>query len=304
MNAMVWVTNIQRFSLNDGPGIRTTVFLQGCNMRCAWCHNPETLSLQPQLMFYPAKCIGCGRCFSVCPTGAQQVKDGSRWIDRQLCAAVACGCCVSECASKALVFSAKHMSVEEIMREVRQDKLYYQHSGGGVTISGGECMLHPQAVTELAQACRAEGIPVAVETNLNFPWESIRDTLALMDLIMFDVKLVDDKAHMQYTGVSNTRILENVSHLDELGIPLLARTPLIPGVTDHAENIAAIAKLLGSLKHLTAYELLNFNPLGASKYDALDAQNDFASARPLDKPALDTLAACAKLSNGACVRVR
>lgn len=304
MDTTVWVTNIQRFSLNDGPGIRTTVFLQGCNMRCSWCHNPETLSLQPMLMFYPNKCIGCGRCFSVCPQGAHQLRDGAHVIDRQVCTAVSCGRCTLECTSGALTLSAKRMSVEDVMREARQDRLYYERSGGGVTVSGGECMLYPEFVSALAEACHAEGIPIAVETNLSLPWETIRDTLALVDLVMFDVKLADDEAHRRYTGVSNRQIFENVKRLDDLGVPLLARTPLIPGVTDNKENLIGIGKLLSGLKHLSVYELLNFNPLGASKYDALDARNSFAAARPLLKQTLDALAASVMLQNGASVRVR
>lgn len=304
MNTAVWVTNIQRFSLNDGPGIRTTVFLQGCNMRCAWCHNPETLSLQPVLMFYPNKCIGCGRCLTVCPQKAHRIEQEKHVINRQVCGAVSCGRCVSECASGALAFSARMMDVDEVMREVRQDKLYYKRSGGGVTVSGGECMLNPGFVSALTKACHDEGIPIAVETNLCLSWEEVRSALAGVDLVMFDVKLIDDDMHRRYTGVSNHRILENVARLDTLGVPLLARTPLIPGVTDTPENIRGISTLLSGLKNLTAYELLNFNPLGASKYDAMDARNDFADARPLERKALDELASYAALGQGVSVRVR
>lgn len=302
MNTAVWVTNIQRFSLNDGPGIRTTVFLQGCNMRCTWCHNPETLSMQPVLMFYPNKCIGCGGCFAACPSGAHMLADGVHAIDRKRCAAVACGRCVQACASEALAFSARRMTVEDVMREVRQDKLYYGYSGGGVTVSGGECMLYPDFVSQLTEACHAEGIPIAVETNLSLPWAGMRDALAGVDLIMFDIKLADDEAHRRHTGISNRQILENAARLDELGVALLARTPLIPGVTDTEENIRAVSGLLSGMKNLTAYELLNFNPLGASKYDAMDAENAFESARPLDKARLDALAAAAQLH--VSVRVR
>ena len=304
MNTAVWVTNIQRFSLNDGPGIRTTVFLQGCNMRCTWCHNPETLSMQPVLMFYPNKCIGCGCCFAVCENGAHAMRQGRHVIDRKACSAVSCGKCVKACTSQALAFSARRMTVEDVMREVRQDKLYYSHSGGGVTLSGGECMLYPEFVAELTAACHEEGIPVAVETNLSLPWEGIRDALAGVDLVMFDVKLADDEQHRRFTGISNRQILEHIARLDELGVPLLARTPLIPGATDTQENLRAISVLLAGLKNLTAYELLNFNPLGASKYDAMEAENVFESAKPLDKERLDALAAAVSLPGHISVRVR
>ena len=269
------ITDIQRFSLTDGPGIRTTVFFKGCNMRCTWCHNPETLSPAQDLMFYPAKCIGCGKCMAACPTGAQRIVDGKHVIDRTLC--VKCGACTEVCSAEALVMSGKEMTVEEIMREVRQDKAYYEASGGGVTLSGGEVLCHADFATELARACHKEGISVAIETNLSFPYEHIKPLLDEVDVIMADCKLFDDEAHKRYTGVSNRTTLANLAKITE--IPMIVRTPLIPNVTATEENLRAIAATLAGKKNLVYYQLLNFNPLGASKYQSLDAENDFDEAR-------------------------
>ena len=270
------ITDVQRFSLNDGPGIRTTVFFKGCNMRCAWCHNPETLSGETDILFYPTKCIGCGKCFEACPTGAQRVVDGKHVIERALC--TRCGRCAKGCYAEALVASGKEMTVEEIMREIRQDKAYYEASGGGVTLSGGEVLCHADFAVELAKACRAEGISVAIETNLSFPYGHIKPLLDEVDLVMADIKLFDDEMHKKYTGVSNETTLANIEKIKD--IPLIVRTPLIPGATATEENISAIAAFLCGKENLVYYQLLNFNPLGASKYAGLDARNDFASARP------------------------
>ena len=270
------ITDIQRFSLSDGPGIRTTVFFKGCNMRCTWCHNPETLSPSEDLLFYPAKCIGCGKCTIACPTGAQKIEDGRHVIDRDLC--TKCGKCTEVCYAEALVMSGREMTVEEILREVRRDKAYYEASGGGVTLSGGEVLCHVDFATELAKACRKEGISVAIETNLSFPYEHIKPLLDEVDVVMADFKLFDEEAHKTYTGVSNKHTIENLSKITEL--PLIVRTPLIPGVTATEGNLRAIAKSLAGKSNLVQYQLLNFNPLGASKYAGLDAKNAFAEARP------------------------
>ena len=270
------ITDIQRFSLNDGPGIRTTVFFKGCNMRCLWCHNPETLSMGADLMFYPSKCIGCGKCLSACPVGAHTVENGMHVIDRKRC--VKCGKCASVCYAEALVMSGREMTVAQIMDEVRQDKAYYDASGGGVTLSGGEVLCHVEFAAELARACRQEGISVAIETNLSLPYEQIEPLLRETDVLMADLKLFDDGQHRKYTGLSNRTTIENLQCLQN--IPMIVRTPLIPGVTATRENLRAIATFLADKEKLTYYQLLNFNPLGASKYRGLDAENAFADARP------------------------
>ena len=281
------VTNIQRFSLNDGPGIRTTVFLQGCNMRCSWCHNPETFSAHPVLMHYPDKCIGCGKCFEACPQKAHKLdaETGKHIIDRTLC--VSCGKCAEICFADALVMSSKPMTVEEVMNEVRQDKLYYEESGGGVTVSGGEALLHCDFVSALADACHAEGIKIAVETNMSLPWHHIESTLRKMDLIMCDMKLNICTEHRRYTGEDNCMIFNNIGRSSRLGIPVIVRTPLIPGITDSLENIRPIAEYMSKMDNILYYELLNFNPLGGSKYEALNAQDDFADAKPLSQEQLE-----------------
>lgn len=270
------ITDIQRFSLNDGPGIRTTVFFKGCNMRCTWCHNPETLSMEQDLMFYPSKCIGCGKCFSACPTGAQKCVEGKHLIDRGLC--IRCGKCAQVCYAQALVMSGREMTVEQIMAEVRQDKAYYEASGGGVTLSGGEVLCHVDFAVELAKACHAEGISVAIETNLSMPYAYTAPLLEQVDVVMADCKLFDEQLHKQYTGVSNRAVLENIREIRD--VPLIVRTPLIPGVTATKENLRSIAKELASKGNLIYYQLLNFNPLGGTKYQSLDVANAFASAQP------------------------
>lgn len=270
------ITDIQRFSLNDGPGIRTTVFFKGCNMHCTWCHNPETLSLSPDLMFYESKCIGCGKCFQNCPNGAHKLEDGKHIIDREKC--TRCGKCAQSCYAEALTMSGHEMTVEEIMAQVRQDKAYYASSGGGVTLSGGEVLCHVEFATELARACRKEGISVAIETNLSFPLDHIRPLLSEVDLIMADCKLFHEEQHKKYTGISNKQVIENIRAIRD--VPMIIRTPLIPGVTATDENLRAIAAFLSGKENLLYYQLLNFNPLGGTKYQSLNVQNTFASAKP------------------------
>lgn len=281
------ITDIQRFSLNDGPGIRTTVFLKGCNLHCAWCHNPEAIRMTNELMVYPANCIGCGHCVPVCPSGARSIAAGVLQFDRSRC--TACGACAAVCFPGALKMAGRSVSVEEVMGEILQDHAYYADSGGGVTLSGGELFCQAEFADALIDACRKEKIPVAVETNLNWQFESVRPILEKLDLIMFDVKIFDSVEHKRWTGVENAELLANARRLDTLGRPLIARTPLIPGATDCAENIRAIADFLQSFHNLLHYELLNFNPLGESKYRALKEKNPFLSARPLKPEALTRL---------------
>ena len=286
------LTDIQRFCLTDGDGIRTTVFFKGCNMHCSWCHNPETLSFDKQLMFYPNSCIGCGKCLEVCPNHAHKVKDGAHIIDRTLC--TNCGTCADVCYAQALRMCGREMSVAQIMEELVQDIPYYKNSGGGVTLSGGEVLCNSEFAAELAQACRDAGIQVAIETNLSLPLSHAKKLLDCVDFVMCDLKLADDAAHKHYTGISNTVVMENMKLLDSYGIPFIVRTPLIPGVTDTKENIQAISKFISQFANLRRYELLNFNPLGEGKYKGLDMENTFAQQRPLEAEQLNELRHCAE----------
>ena len=283
------ITNIQRFSLNDGPGIRTTVFFQGCNMHCAWCHNPETISMKPVLLHYANKCIGCGKCLEVCPQGAHKIVDGQHVINRKLC--VRCGKCADSCFANALVMSSREMTVDEVMDEIRQDKLYYDESGGGVTFSGGEATLHGDFIIEVAKRCHAEGIQVAVETNMYSVWSKLLTIFQEMDLIMCDMKHMECVPHHHWTGVDNQLILNNIGRTSLLGIPVIVRTPLIPGATDDVSNVRSIAEYIAKMKNIHCYELLNFNPLGASKRVAMDIGDAFADCKPFPNSVLEELRA-------------
>jgi len=271
------ITDIQRFSLHDGPGIRTTVFLKGCNMACAWCHNPESIRMAPELLYYSEKCIGCLECVAVCPGGAHSLTgDGAHVFERTLCRS--CGACAGVCFAGASVMAGREMTVAEVMAEVLQDRDYYARSGGGLTLSGGEVLMQPTFAAALLQAAKAHGIATAVETNLSAPWETVAQVVANADLVMLDIKLFGNLAHRRWTGLGNDRVLANVRALAEAGVAFMVRTPIIPGVNDSAEVVQEVAGFLAGLAVRPVYELLRFNPLGGAKYRALQVTDRFAGA--------------------------
>ena len=284
-----YITDIQRFCLNDGAGIRTSVFFKGCNMRCAWCHNPETIHDRKDMIFYEKNCINCLKCTEVCPTGAQTSINDLHFFDRQKC--VSCGKCAEICYPEAMSVSDKEMRIDQVMFEVLQDKPYYLGSGGGVTLTGGEVLCQVDFATELAKTCKENGISAAIETNLGFPYSHFEKLLDNIDTVMLDVKLFNDDEHKKWTGVSNKAVLENIKKLSERGTKMIVRTPLIPGITDTDENLKAIAEYISKIDGVLFYELLNFNPLGESKYKGLDEKNIFEDARPLSEKRLDEIVA-------------
>lgn len=262
------ITDIQRFSLNDGPGIRTVVFFKGCNLACTWCHNPEAIVSEPELLCYPQKCIRCGACAS----------------DEN-----------APCFSGAHVWAGRLASVQDVMMEVLQDVDYYKTSGGGVTLSGGEAMMQPEFAAELLRACREAGVPAALETNLHYPFPRLGDILESLELVMCDLKLMNPDKHRACTGADNALILENIQRLARSGVPYILRTPVIPGVNDTEEEIGSIAAFAArSGQGLLYYELLNFNPLGASKYKAMGKENRHADASPLGAERMHELLDAAK----------
>ena len=263
-----FVTNIQRFSIHDGPGIRTTVFMKGCNLRCFWCHNPETLAAEPELQLFPDRCIGCGECFQRCPQHAHVMEDGERRFLRELCQG--CGTCAETCYAEALVLVGDEMTVDEVVDQVLRDKPFYETSNGGVTLSGGEPLLQPAFSYAILERCRAEGVHTSIETAANFSWERVAAILPVTDLVMMDIKLMDSERHRACTGVPNERILENARKLGEQPIPLIVRTPIVPGVNDNPDDVAAVAQFVATLPNLLYYELLPFHPMATSKYTSLD----------------------------------
>lgn len=281
------VTDIQRFSLHDGPGIRTTVFMKGCNMSCGWCHNPETIRSAPELLYYASNCMDCGECAKVCPTEAHRMEEGRHVFDRSLC--VACGICAEVCFAGACILSGKPMEAEEVLEEVMQDEAYYRRSGGGITVSGGEAFMQADFVAELLMRCRERGIHTAVETNLSFPWERMKAALVYTDLVMLDIKHWDTQEHRKWTNQGNERVLDNIRRLTETEIPYIVRTPIIPGVNDSGECISAICRFLVQEGKADYYELLRFNPFGGAKYQALGKHDAFVGAAVPDDAVMASL---------------
>lgn len=260
------VTEIQRFCMHDGPGVRTTVFLQGCPLRCAWCHNPETQKGQPELLYYPKKCIGCGACASACPQGAHRLTEEGHLFDRTRC--IGCGRCAAVCVVGALSMSARLLSLDEIMESVLRDRAFYG-ARGGLTISGGEPMVHPEGVGELLRRAREAGISTAIETCGYFDRRHLAATVPLVDLFLFDVKDTNDERHQAYTGVSNRLILDNLQEIDRMGAATVLRCIMVAGVNMDEEHLRSLAALWHSLKHSRYVELLAYHPMGGSKNAAL-----------------------------------
>jgi len=261
------VFDIQRFSLHDGPGIRTIVFFKGCPLRCQWCANPESQEFEPELLIYPNKCIGCGNCVTACEFGCFNKNNNQVMFDRIKC--VQCCRCTEVCYAEARRQSGKRMTVEDIIKEVDKDEVFYRNSGGGITFSGGEPMCFPETVYELAKYYKVKGISTAVETCGYVEWESYEKVLPYMDLVMFDLKIIDNKKHIKYTGVSNKIILDNILKVSSK-VNTVVRIPIIPIINDSKEDIDDFGMFISKMKdNIDTIHILPYHDLGISKYHAL-----------------------------------
>jgi pyruvate formate lyase activating enzyme len=286
------ISDIQKFSLHDGPGIRTTVFFKGCPLHCVWCHNPESIKFERQIVFNQTRCIGCNLCYKVCKSGALGFDFGARSFNKDMC--TCCGSCVSVCPGDALYWVGMEMTAREIFNILASDIPYYQNSGGGVTISGGEPLAQAEFLAALLRLCKDADIHTAIETGLFAFFETIEKILSYVDLFYCDLKLIDSKKHEQFTGFPNERILENLKRLYGLGKPVIIRTPLIPGFSATEENIRGIAEWLKQNTPLVSYELLNYNPLARSKWENLNITYEPGNLKPLKEKDLKDLAEAAE----------
>jgi pyruvate formate lyase activating enzyme len=266
------VTNIQGYSIHDGPGIRTVVFLKGCGLECQWCSNPECISPHPEVGFIKALCTQCGKCAEVCPDGALIYQAGKLpRIDRERCSG--CGVCSSVCSYQALVLYGKPMNADEVFDAVNRDKMFYQASGGGVTVSGGEPLLQPQFVGDLFERCRRAGIHTCMETSGYAAGSALRKVLPYTDYILYDLKHLNSKKHRRYTGKPNNLVLSNAKVVAASGVETLFRMPLIPGINDDMPNIKETAEFLRGLgNNAPRIELMPYHRLGKGKYESLDRQ--------------------------------
>jgi pyruvate formate lyase activating enzyme len=261
------IFEIQRFSIHDGPGIRTTVFMQGCPLRCLWCHNPEGIPAQSLVSFQPDKCIGCGQCFRACLHHAHSMVEDRHALDRRLC--VACGTCMEGCYARALELVGRQATVAEVVAEVLRDRPFYETSGGGMTLSGGEPTLQIDFAEALLRAAREEGLHCCVETCGSAPPGHFERLLPLVDLFLFDLKETDEARHREFTGAPIGRILENLHLLHDRGAHVVLRLPLVPDYNARDEHFAAVAELAHSLPRLEGVELMPYHRLGTSKLDRL-----------------------------------
>ena len=301
------VFNIQRFSLHDGPGIRTTVFLKGCSMRCFWCHNPEGQRPESELRYFPERCIACGQCVIACPNHAHEMHDGAHIFLRDKCELT--GKCVETCYSRALQMEGRVMTVDQVMEEVLCDKPFYESSGGGVTLSGGEPALSKDFAREILEQCKHNGLHTAIETCGEVPWTSLEALLPFTVLIMMDIKHVDSAKHLPATGHPNNRILSNARRLTLSGKGILFRTPVVPSVNDTEEEIGQIATFVRELIELRKasgktdngtddirYELLAFHKLASDKYRSLGLEYKAAAIHPPTEEKMSKLANAARRS--------
>ncbi|MBQ9134148.1 MAG: glycyl-radical enzyme activating protein [Clostridia bacterium] len=285
------IVNIKRFEIHDGDGLRTTLFVKGCPLKCRWCHNPESISPRSELGYYAHKCIGCGSCVAACPHGAHTVDQNGHVFHRDRCKA--CGKCAEVCMADALLFYGKRVTPEEILPRLTADVDFYKNSGGGVTISGGEPLLQSEFCAEVLRLLKEQDINTAVDTCLFASREQLDRVIPYTDTFLVDVKAIDAELHHTLTGQYNTRILENIRYLDALGKDIEVRIPYIPG--QNSGEIEKIAEFLATVQHLKGVRVLPYHNLSGTKYASLDMVYPLASENTPIPTKEETEAACDRL---------
>ena len=277
--------DVKRFAVHDGPGVRTTLFLKGCSLRCIWCHNPESRPMQPELAIHYPKCTCCGECAKTC--SCHSIVNGVHEFNRAACKA--CGKCESVCPAGALELFGKSMTVDEAAAKLLEDKIFYE-DGGGITISGGEPLLQSGFCAELLKKMKAEGIHCAVDTCGNVPWSEFETVLPYTDMFLYDFKCADPEKHRKLTGSRNERILENLKKLDETGKEIEIRMIMVPQHNMDESDLRAAGEFLGKLKHVSAVRLLAYHALARSKFKAVGHPDTMPDVESPDAEALEKCA--------------
>lgn len=283
------ITNIQKMCMNDGPGYRTMVFMKGCNLNCQWCHNPEGKRRFPEVIPYIDNCTDCGECLKVCPAGALNLEGEKKpRLDRGLC--TTCLQCVKTCRYDGVVIWGEIVTVEYVMDEVMKDEPFYIHSGGGLTLSGGEPMVQPDFALALMKATKEKGIGTALDTCGQAPWEDFERVLEYTDMVLFDVKIMDCHEHREYAGVGNELLLENARRIAALGKKMRIRIPVIPGRNDSMKNWEETAKFIEELGDaVLGVDLLPYHPYAGGKYKAFGMDYPFTVGEGLEDEALESV---------------
>ncbi len=261
------ILSVDRFVGEDGPGIRTTVFMKGCPLRCVWCHSPESISPRPQILFQANRCIGCKACVEACPQDAQVVSPPERCLVWQRCDG--CGDCVPICPSGAMKTAGEWMSVDRVMEIVERDLVYYRNSGGGVTFCGGEATMQPEFLSGCLRACKSAGINTALDTCGQTKWSILEDMLPDVNLFLYDLKHMDSARHKELTGFGNELILQNLRRIGRRGKPIWIRLPLIPGYNDSEDNLSRSAEFVAPMDTVEKISLLPYNVVSGAKYRAI-----------------------------------
>lgn len=282
------VFDIQHFSLNDGPGIRTTVFLKGCPLHCEWCHNPESYITDTQIMFYSKQCVNCRECAKVCPHNCHSFENDMHLFERTHC--VSCGKCTLRCPTGSLKTVGKRISTEDVIKEVLEDKFFYESSEGGVTLSGGEPMFQPHFALDIAKTAKENGLHVCMETSGFCNSEHLEQILPFVDLFLFDYKATGDEQHQKYTGVSQMPILDNLYLIDRLGANIILRCPIIPDRNLNPEHVAGIIDVAGKLSHLLEIHLEPYHNIGISKRTSLGINTNNQMLTPPTNEELHSIA--------------
>ena len=280
------VFNIQRYSIHDGPGIRTTVFLKGCPLNCWWCQNPESRLSGQEMVFWGDRCIGCGACSTICPSGAIQIKNGIPVTEKEKC--ILCGKCIEKCPALAREMIGEKLTTEEVIKEIEKDLIFYEESGGGVTFSGGEPLEQSEFLEGLLNGCREKKIHTAVDTSGYISWGILNKIHSKVDLFLYDLKIMDKKRHKKYTGVSNEIILENLEKLSSVHNNIFVRFPVIPDINDDYQNIRKIGEFLSSLE-IIQVNLLPYHYIGIDKYRRLGTTYKLADIQPSSEEKLSEI---------------